>query len=189
MYDRSGNGLHGRIGQEVGLGAGAYRFDRREPDTPPARPQHLVAVPDYDDLDPGDRDFTIAVRLRTTHKFGNVLQKGQATVSGGSYKLQIPGGRVQCWFRGSAGSVLVSAPRAINDGRWHTVQCLRTRDGVTMAIDGVNVAGRWGATGKIDNRWPLSIGGKVDCDQIKVGCDYFAGEVDWVEINAIDHGW
>ena len=32
--------------------------------------------------------------------------------------------------------------------------------------------------------WPLSIGGKTDCDQRDVGCDYYAGDLDWVEIEA-----
>lgn len=194
MYDSSGNGLDGTIGREVGTavqtdGARGYRFDRLEPDTPPAHPRHLVVVPDYADLDPGDREYQVTVRLRTRDQFGNIIQKGQATVSGGSYKLQIPGGKVQCWFRGSAGSVLVTAPRPINDGRWHTVQCWRTRDGVSLAIDGTRVAGRWGATGTISNNWPLSIGGKISCDQVDVGCDYFAGDIDRVEIHAIDHNW
>ena len=31
---------------------------------------------------------------------------------------------------------------------------------------------------------PLTIGGKVDCDQVKVTCDYFAGDIDWVRIEA-----
>ena len=131
----------------------------------------------------------MTVRLRTVNHFGNVVQKGQATVSGGSYKLQIPSGRVQCWFRGSAGAVLVTAPRPINDGRWHTVRCARTADGVTLSIDGSWVAGRWGRTGLIRNSWPLSIGGKTDCDQIDVGCDYFAGDIDYLEIDASGHGW
>jgi hypothetical protein len=194
MRDSSGNGLNGMIGQEVragvqGDGARGYGFDRLEPDTPPTHPRHLVVVPDYSDLDPGTRPFMITLRLRTKYQFGNVIQKGQATVAGGSYKIQIPSGRIQCWFRGSAGSVLVTAPRPINDGRWHTVQCMRTADGVALEIDGSTVASRYGATGKISNSWPMSIGGKTDCDQISVGCDYFAGDIDRVEIHAIDHDW
>lgn len=194
MHDDSGNGLDGRIGDEVTIGdlPHGYRgfsFDRLEPDTPPAHPQHLVVVPDDADLDPGNREFSITLRLRTIHQFGNILQKGQATVAGGSYKLQIPNGKVQCWFRGSAGSVLVTAPRAINDGNWHTVQCWRNSQGVGLSIDGSMVAAREGATGTIANSWPLSIGGKTDCDQVDVGCDYFAGDIDAAEIQAIDHNW
>ena len=78
---------------------------------------------------------------------------------------------------------------AINDGRWHSVQCWRTEEGVGLAIDGSTVATREGPTGNIANNWPLSIGGKTDCDQIVVGCDYFAGDLDEVEVQAVDHDW
>jgi hypothetical protein len=189
MMDSSGRGLHGRIGGEVHAGThvngeDGYRFDRLEPDTPPTHPGHLVTVRDADILDPGTRDYAVTVRLRTTHKFGNIIQKGQATVSGGNFKLQIPSGIVECLFRGSSGSILVSSPRRLNDGRWHTVRCSRTGAGVTLSVDGSTVARRSGWTGRIENSWPVSIGGKTSCDQIDVGCDYYAGDLDYVEIEA-----
>jgi hypothetical protein len=185
MRDTSGHGLDGIIGNEVLTGNG-YDFGRLEPDTPPAHPGHLVTVRANAALDPGTRTFAITLRLRTRFHFGNVIQKGQATVSGGSYKLQIPNGRVQCWFRGSAGQVLVTAPRAINDGLWHTVTCTRYADGVDLVIDGARVAAKWGPTGNIANSWPLSIGGKTECDQRTVGCDYYAGDLGSVRIDATD---
>jgi hypothetical protein len=147
MLDSSGHGLRGSVGGEVltgvrASGATGYRFSRLDPDTPPPHPRHVVIVPDSAALDPGTRDYAVTVRLRTTYQFGNIIQKGQATVSGGNFKLQIPRGIVQCLFRGSIGSRLVSAPRAINDGRWHTVRCERTGTGLTLAIDGSVVARR-----------------------------------------------
>jgi hypothetical protein len=189
MYDSSGHGLDGRVGREVQQSGEAYRFEKLEPDTPPAHPQHVVTVADDRELDPGTRDYAITMRLRTKYQFGNIIQKGQATVSGGSFKMQIPNGRVQCWFRGSAGSVLVTAPEKINDGRWHVIRCERSREGVALRIDGRTVAGRWGWTGSIANSWPLSIGGKTDCDQIDVGCDYFAGDIDYIAIDVDGHAW
>jgi hypothetical protein len=189
MYDSSGNGLDGRVGDEVGQTGATYEFDRLEPDTPPAHPEHVVTVPDDDELDPGTRDFAVDMRLRTSHQFGNIVQKGQATVPGGSFKLQIPNGLVQCWFRGSAGSVLVTAPRAINDGDWHTVRCERDGDGVHLSIDDRIVAEGWGRTGSISNSWPVSIGGKTDCNQVDVGCDYFAGEIDYIAMEAEGDDW
>jgi Concanavalin A-like lectin/glucanases superfamily len=194
MYDSSGNGLHGRIGSEVVTAlrtgdARGYSFSRLQPDTPPAHPRHLVVVPDYPALDPGDRDYAVSLRLRMRDQFGNVIQKGQATVPGGSFKIQVPSGKVQCWFRGSAGQVLVTAPRPVNDGRWHTITCTRYRTGVVVTIDGAAAASRSGATGTIMNSWPLSIGGKTACDQVEVGCDYFAGDLDWVQIDAAAYDW
>jgi hypothetical protein len=189
MLDSSGHGLRGSIGGEVATGvrvsgATGYRFSRLDPDTPPPHPRHVVTVPDTSGLDPDSRDYAVTVRLRTTYQFGNIIQKGQATVTGGNFKLQIPRGIVQCLFRGSIGSRLVSAPRPINDGRWHTVRCERTGSGLTLTIDGSVVARRSGWTGRIANSWPLSIGGKTSCDQVEVGCDYYAGDIDYIEIDA-----
>jgi hypothetical protein len=189
MIDSSGNGLDGSIGREVltdlhGGGATGYRFIRLDPDTPPTHPRHLVTVPDDSELDPGTRDYAVTLRLRTTYQFGNIIQKGQSTVSGGNFKLQIPNGIVECVFRGSNGSILVSSTRRLNDGSWHTVRCERTYADVTLTVDGSRVARRSGWTGRIDNSWPLSIGGKTSCDQVYVGCDYYAGDLDYVEIDA-----
>lgn len=193
MLDSSGNGLHGMIGDEVGTGLSlgediGYRFDRVEPDTPPARPGHLVVVPDDPALDPGTNDFAVTVRLRTTNKFGNIIQKGQATVAGGNFKLQIPSGRVECTFRGPRGYLEAVAPYSINDGEWHVVQCLRSQDGVALHIDDRQVAHRDGWTGEIANAWPVTIGGKLECDQVEVGCDYYAGDLDFIMIESIRPG-
>lgn len=194
MRDATGHGFDGTIGRDVAVGLRSgdhigYGFERLEPDTPPARPGHLVIVPDDDRLDPGSRDYAIGLRLRTRDHFGNIVQKGQATVPGGSFKLQIPSGRVQCWFRGSRTSLLVTAPKPINDGQWHTVRCERTRDGVTLYIDRRPVASRAGWTGPIANSWPLAIGGKTTCDQVDVGCDYFAGDIDYVAVDVDQPAW
>ena len=54
----------------------------------PARPDHLRHPgADAGALDPGDRDYAVTLRLRTTHKFGNVIQKGQAKAYGGNVKM------------------------------------------------------------------------------------------------------
>jgi hypothetical protein len=189
MYDDSGNGHDGRIGSDVRVGtrisdAVGYRFSRLPTDTPPTHPGHVVTVADSSDLDPGTRDYAVTLRLRTTGQYGNIVQKGQATVPGGSWKIQFPAGIVQCWFRGASGQVLVSSPRHYNDGSWHTVRCERTADAVTLIIDGSTVARKSGRTGRISNSWPVAIGGKTACDQIDVGCDYYDGDLDWVEIGA-----
>jgi hypothetical protein len=189
MADSSGHGLNGSIGREVGTdlhadGAIGYRFTKLDPDTPPTHPRHLVTVPDSGELNPGTRDFAVTVRLRTTYRFGNIIQKGQATVGGGNFKLQIPNGIVECIFRGSYGTMEVSSTRRLNDGYWHTVRCDRGYSGLTLTVDGAPVARRDGWTGRIENSWPLAIGGKTDCDQVHVGCDYYAGDLDYVRIDA-----
>ena len=189
MIDSSGHGLHGVIGGEVATGvstAGStgYRFGRLAPDTPPVHPRHLVIVTDSGLLDPGTRDYAVTVRLRTQYQFGNIIQKGQATVAGGNFKFQIPSGIVQCLFRGSPGTVIVQSSSRQNDGRWHTVRCERTTPGLILTVDGTVESRKSGRTGDINNSWPLSIGGKTNCDQVEVGCDYYAGDIDYVQIEA-----
>jgi laminin G domain protein len=189
MIDDSGHGLDGTIGGEVGTdvhgdGAIGYRFAKLDPDTPPTHPRHLVTVADSDELNPGTRDFAVTVRLRTTYQFGNIIQKGQATVRGGNFKMQIPNGIVECVFRGANGTMLVASTHRLNDGQWHTVRCDRGYDGLELTVDGSPDAARRGWTGVIENDWPLAIGGKTDCDQVHVGCDYYAGDLDYVRIDA-----
>jgi hypothetical protein len=189
MRDSSGHRLNGWIGDEVRTGVTwgattAYRFPRLEPDTPPPHPEHLVTVPDNAALNPGTNDYAVTIRILTTYRFGNIIQKGQATVAGGNFKFQIPNGVVQCFFRGSERTIGVASGRPLNDGRWHTVRCERTHTRVTMTVDGAVVARRNGWTGRIANSWPLTIGGKISCDQVDVTCDYYPGYIDRVEIDA-----
>ncbi len=189
MIDSSANHLDGTIGDEVrtGLrinGGTGYGFPYLRPNTPPAHPEHLVKVPDDPRLDPGTRDFAITMRLRTTEAFGNIIQKGQSRSPGGYFKWQLPKGVVKCLFRGSAGTVTAGSVTPINDGQWHTVRCERTATAVTMTVDGEVTRRKSGATGNIANSKPLSIGGKVACDQVDVTCDYWVGRIDWVKIQA-----
>jgi hypothetical protein len=190
MVDSSGNGLNGTIGTHVQTGVAlsgggtGYRFPYLKPNTPPADPQHLVTVPNSTRLNPGTGDFAVEFRMRTTHSFGNVIQKGQAGSKGGYWKFQQPSGKISCLFRGSAGSSTASAGSSVrvNDGNWHTVRCERTATMVTMKIDGVVTGRNRNATGTIANTRPVTIAGKGNCDQVTITCDYFSGDIDYVKI-------
>ena len=165
-------------------GATGYRFDRLRPNTPPAHPEHIVVVPHDPRLEPADRDYTIDARYRTTNPFGNFVRKGQAGSRGGYFKIQLPQGEPSCLFRGPSG--VTNAVRArgnrIDDGLWHTIRCERTRDAVVLYVDGVFVGRNRGLTGPIANSQPIYIGGKGNCDQIKITCDYFGGDIDYIRI-------
>jgi hypothetical protein len=76
----------------------------------------------------------------------------------------------------------VSSKRSLNDGQWHVVRCERTATQVVMTVDGVVTMRVRHATGMISNNVPLTIGGKLNCDQISITCDYFAGDIDYVTI-------
>lgn len=188
MLDSSGNEIHGIIGTEVVTGAtfdGAtgYRFARLKPNTPPAHPEHNVWVPHDERLNPGSDDYSVEVRYRTGNPFGNLIQKGQSGTPGGYWKIQLPQGEPSCLFRGPTGVTnAVRAQTRIDDERWHVIRCDRTDDAVELYVDGVFAGRNRGTTGAIANTKPLSLGGKDDCDQIKVTCDYFGGDVDYVRI-------
>jgi hypothetical protein len=187
MADSSGHGVTGAVGAKVTTGitysgAKGYRFSYTKPNTPPAQPEKLVVVPDNALLDPGTSDFVITIRYRTTHGFGNIVQKGQATSSGGQWKLQAPNGILQCLWKGSLRKATLGSTTALDDGQWHTVVCENTGTRIGMGVDGGTM--RWvaKATGTINNSKALTIGGKPDCDQVKVTCDYFAGDIDYIRI-------
>jgi hypothetical protein len=187
MHDSGPLGVDGIIGSEVQTGtvvsgATGYQFPRLKPNTPPTHPQHLVQVPDQPAIDPGTSPYTIEIRYRTTNGFGNLIQKGQSHTSGGQFKIQLPGGRPQCYFKGSNGRVGVGWRTPIDDGAWHVLRCVKDDTAVSLFVDGVQVARHVGDPGNLDNSFPITIGGKPDCDQVKVTCDYFGGTVDYVTI-------
>jgi hypothetical protein len=189
MADSSRNGINGTIGAHVLVGTAlsgggtGYRFPYLKPNTPPADPEHVVRVPHNSRLNPGSGNFAVELRLRTTHSFGNVMQKGQAGAAGGYWKLQQPSGKISCLFRGVVGSSTASSGTVrVNDGAWHTVRCERTSSSVIMRVDGVVTGRNFNATGSIANTKPLSIAGKLNCDQVTITCDYFAGDIDYIKI-------
>jgi Laminin G domain len=163
------------------------------PNQPPAKPERLIQVADSR-LNPGTRDFAVTIRFKTSRTFGNMIQKGQANTPGGYFKWQIPQGKLACLFRGRApnGTVLSKSVNSgdilLNDDQWHTVRCERTVDRVTMTIDGVRTRKGIGPTGSISNTVPLTIAGKVNCDQATITCDYFVGEMDYIKIEIAPTG-
>ncbi|MEO8424620.1 MAG: LamG domain-containing protein [Actinomycetota bacterium] len=197
MTDNSGNNITGAIGSAVQVGtfldgATGYAWDNGSPTAPPPKPERLVQVNDTR-LNPGNRDFAITVRFRTTRSYGNMIQKGQSQTPGGYFKWEIPSGILMCLFRSRSlngtllGEKSVKSPAnmPLNDGVWHTVRCEKTVDRVTMTIDGTTtVQSNRGTIGSISNNIPLTIAGKSNCDQVEVTCDYFSGNIDYIRIEA-----
>ena len=126
--DSSGRLHHGSIGAHIVMGDGGALFDYHAPDAGVSfGSAHLVMVPDASDasLDPGSSNFSVEVRYRTTHRFGNIVQKGQNAASGGQVKIENPNGIPTCLFKSPTGQAGVSACTALNDGNWHTLRCVR----------------------------------------------------------------
>jgi hypothetical protein len=189
MADSSGH-VNGTIGSAVQTGVGVmgatgYQWNFTSPTAPPPKPERLVQA-NSSTLNPGTGTYTVTLRYRTTKHFGNIVQKGQAGSAGGYFKLENPGGHLNCVFRGvnSSGAFLRKAVESgvISNGAWHLVVCTRTPSGLTLTVDGSVVATAKGSTGSISNSRPITIGGKLNCDQVKTTCDYFTGNIDYIKI-------
>jgi len=183
--DSSGHGHHGKVGADIQTGvqvsgATAYRF----PTWDSTAARHEVIVPESDQLDPGKSDYRLSVRFRTARYYSNIVQKGQAGTTGGYWKLEIARGIAKCQFRTNTGSHLTvsSGSKRVDDASWHSIVCERDGGTATLYVDGVRTSQRTGLSGSVNNTWELAMGGKSRCDNVDVGCDFFAGDIDYVRI-------
>jgi hypothetical protein len=183
--DSSGHNHNGKVGSDISTGvkqdgATVYRF----PTWDSTAAKHEVVVPESDQLDPGRSDFRLSTRFRTARYYSNIVQKGQAGTTGGYFKLEVARGILKCQFRTDTGTHLTvsSGSKRVDDARWHSIACYR--DGATawLVVDGVTTSRRTGLSGTVNNTWELSIGGKSRCNQVDVGCDFYAGDIDYVRI-------
>ncbi|WP_162599794.1 LamG domain-containing protein [Nocardioides solisilvae] len=187
--DRVG-GLVGRVGADVVTDGRRHSFPWVQPHSgvfaghtdlvPPGPRLHRLA-------NPGRASFAFTIRYRTRHRFGNLLQKGQGDTPGGYWKLENPERAPRCMFRGGDGSTRTGYLAGFEEGArlapgWHVLTCVRTPGWVQMWVDGVAQPRAWGPTGTIRNDRPLSVGGKSACDAVRITCDYFSGEIDWIEL-------
>ncbi|MGL5824207.1 MAG: PKD domain-containing protein, partial [Nocardioides sp.] len=188
MQDSGPNGLAAPVdpsGVASGVtstGATGYEWAYRPPELAPPSPERVIQIPDNPALEPGAGPFTVELRYRTSNSFGNITQKGQSASPGGQWKVQAPGGVPSCLFKGSAGQVATSAITPVDDEAWHNITCAYTSTGVTMYVDGEYRSRKNGTAGTIDNSIPMTIGGKLNCNQVEVTCDYFSGGIDFIKI-------
>jgi hypothetical protein len=179
----------GAIGSHVRMNGSYADWDRHPPDAGIYYgAAHLVMVPDDPDgsLDPESDNFTVEFRMRSTDKFGNILQKGQARTAGGQVKFQQPGGYVSCMYKSPTAQRSVKSTIATNDGQWHIIRCERDATGIRLYIDGNLNRRLSGSSGNINNTKPWTFGGKFDCDTSDPNtgadsCDYYPGDIDWVK--------
>jgi hypothetical protein len=190
MIDSSGH-VNGTIGSAVKtgvsvMGATVYRWPFASPTAPPPKPERIVQA-NSNSLNPGSGTYTVSLRYRTTQHFGNIVQKGQAGSAGGYFKVENPHGQINCVFRGVVSGKLVrkavTSPAVLSDGAFHVATCTRTANALTLTIDGSVVDTAHGSTGNISNTRPVTIGGKLNCDQVKTTCDYYTGDIDWVKLS------
>jgi Concanavalin A-like lectin/glucanases superfamily len=135
----------------------------------------FVSVPTAPDLNPGSADLTITIHLRSTTVPAtpdwDLIRKGLFTTTGGEYKVEYqPSGQASCGFVGSSGSRELIAGPALNDGRWHTVQCTKTAAAILLIVDGQPFS-MAGAVGSISNTADMAIGARP-------GSEFFQGSLD-----------
>jgi hypothetical protein len=147
-----------------GFGGSAYGFTRS-----------VATVASTRALSPGRKKLTVTIHLNTTlapeKPDWDLLRKGVFGEGVGDYKIEFqPTGQASCGFVGSLRSAdLVAGPR-LDDGRWHTVQCVKTTKEIRLVVDGRRFSKR-ASVGTISNSAPLLIGSRG-------GSEFFKGALD-----------
>jgi Concanavalin A-like lectin/glucanases superfamily len=135
----------------------------------------FVSVPSAPNLSPGSANLTITIHLRTTSVPAtpdwDLIRKGLFTTAGGEYKVEYqPSGQASCGFVGSSGTRELIAGPALNNGQWHTVQCVKTATAIMLVVDGQQFS-MAGAVGSISNSADMAIGARP-------GSEFFQGSLD-----------
>jgi PKD repeat protein len=140
-----------------------------------------VSVPTASDLNPGSTDITFGIHMKTTGTpppppdDWDLIRKGNYDTSGGEYKMEFQqSGQASCGFKGSANySELIAGP-ALNDGQWHTIQCVKTSSAIELVVDGQTFS-QAANVGSIANTDPVTIGAHP-------GSDWYQGSLDEASI-------
>jgi hypothetical protein len=134
-----------------------------------------ASVPSASDLNPGAAAVTITIHLKTTSVPAtpdwDLIRKGLYTSPGGEYKMEYqPTGQASCGFKGSSNyGELITGP-ALNDGQWHTVQCVKTSSDIKLIVDGQSFSKAFNI-GSIANSDAVPIGARP-------GSEFFKGSLD-----------
>ena len=178
---RAGGTNNGRITGTVTTGApglvsgNAYTFGGAT---------SYVEVADNRSLDPVAQNMTVTATVRTVggampDDSYDLIRKGLTTTAGGEWKMEIKRasdatvGKLNCVFKGvMADGRRVAVARIanvnINDGRQHTVKCVKTPTSVKAVVDGRTFTTSK-VTGWIDNNAPVILGAKSAADDVLQG--------------------
>jgi Concanavalin A-like lectin/glucanases superfamily len=140
-----------------------------------------VSVPTANNLNPGSSTVRYTIHLSTSGTpppppaDWDVFRKGLYTTTGGEVKMEFQqSGQASCGFKGSAGySELIAGPK-INNGSWHTVQCVKTSSAIKLIVDGVAYS-QSANVGSIANTASVVVGARP-------GSDWYSGTLDEASI-------
>jgi hypothetical protein len=171
MFDAVGtdNGTNYNIQLGLpGLAGTAYGFNGKS---------SYVSVPSADDLNPYNANMTVSIDLKTTGTpppspaDWDLIRKGTYNSSPAEYKMEFQqSGQVSCGFKGTGGYTELIAGPAVNDGQWHTAQCVKTATAIEVVVDGQTFTKK-ASLGSISNTLPLVIGARP-------GSDWYSGALD-----------
>jgi Concanavalin A-like lectin/glucanases superfamily len=183
MDETSGNVMHDSAGAnngalqatQIGLPGfrgTSYAFNGRN---------SYASIPSAANLNPGKANIILTIHLKTTNvpgpqpKDADLLRKGTYAPTTSEYKVELQhSGRASCGFEGSAGyGELIAGPR-LNNGRWHTVQCIKAPTAIELVVDGKTFT-QPANVGSISNNAPIVIGARP-------GADWYTGSLDEVSI-------
>ncbi len=123
-----------------------------------------ILVAHSDSLNPGLRDFAIAVWIQTRDDYdGDILRKGSTNTAGTWYKLEHSpspnNNRLSLNFNTDGTDATVTSAAAYDDNQWHFVVAQRAGGYAELWIDGV-YEGYDSISGSISNTADLAIGSK-----------------------------
>jgi hypothetical protein len=173
MFDASGHGNNGTLIGGVTHGGGAYTFDGKG----------WVSVPNSSSLVPGSANVDITLQIATTSMPGtgtldfDLLRKGNSV----QYKTELYGlnGRAVglCRFKGDLAGVTVKGGPSLNDGNWHTIECIKTSTFVQLKVDGAIIKTVNTNVGSITMTTKLAVGSKYGAG------DWYTGQMRNVTIS------
>jgi hypothetical protein len=140
-----------------------------------------VSVPTASDLNPSTSNVTITMHINTTGTpppppaDWDLIRKGLYSHSAGEFKMEFQQtGKASCGFNGTSNYAELIAGPAINNGQWHTIQCVKTASAIKLIVDGQTFS-QAANVGSIVNTASVVIGARP-------GSDWYKGSLDEASI-------
>jgi hypothetical protein len=157
------------VGQAGGFSGLAYGFTGSS----------QVLVPHAADLNAGAAKLTVTIHMKATTVPAtpdwDLIRKGVFTSAGGEFKVEYqPSGQATCGFNSSTNYAELTAGPALNNGQWHTVQCVKTSTNIQLVVDGQTFT-QAASLGTIGNTVQVAVGAHP-------GAEFFRGSLDEASI-------
>ena len=181
MDETTGTTMHDSVGthngtlQNVALGAPGFSGKAYTMNGTSS----TVLVPNAADLNAGSKTLTVTIMMKATAVPAtpdwDLIRKGVFTTAGGEFKVEYqPSGQGTCGFNTSTNYAELTAGPALNDGQWHTVQCVKTATNIQLIVDGAKFT-KTASLGTISNTVQVVVGSHP-------GSEFFRGLLDEASI-------